>query len=64
MEMRSFWARHFLSPVEGTFYNSFSNLAYDLKPKIRKTDGSKAADLSDSWIGYYCESRNSNIIPH
>ncbi|KAJ6002861.1 hypothetical protein N7451_005408 [Penicillium sp. IBT 35674x] len=53
MEMRSFWARHLLSPVEGTFYNSFSSLAYDLKPKIRKTDGSNATDLSDSWIGYY-----------
>ncbi|KAJ5635405.1 uncharacterized protein N7484_008718 [Penicillium longicatenatum] len=51
--MRSFWARHLLSPTEGTFYDSFSNLAYDLKPKIRKTDGTKATDLSKSWIGYY-----------
>ncbi|KAJ6085917.1 hypothetical protein N7486_010198 [Penicillium sp. IBT 16267x] len=53
LEMRSFWTRHLLSSVEGTFYDSFSKLAYELKPKIRKTDGSKPTDLSNSWIGYY-----------
>ncbi|KAJ5745518.1 hypothetical protein N7520_010700 [Penicillium odoratum] len=53
LQMRNFWTRHLLSSAEGTFYNSFSNLADDLKPKGRKMDGSKSTHLSHSWIGYY-----------
>ncbi|KAJ5281381.1 hypothetical protein N7478_006753 [Penicillium angulare] len=53
LDFRNFWQRHLLNSTEGTFYESFSRLSKDLKPKARKTDGSHPMDLSKSWIGYY-----------
>ncbi|KAJ5113543.1 Major facilitator superfamily domain general substrate transporter [Penicillium angulare] len=53
MHFRNFWQRHLMNPTEATFYGSFSQLPKELKPKVRKTDGSNPKDLSKSWLGYY-----------
>lgn len=54
LDLRSFWQRHLLTRQEATFYESFSRLPSDMKPKMLQT-GPSVEKLSGSWLGYYCE---------
>lgn len=58
LDIRHFWQRHVLHPVELSFQESFSELPEDMKPKARKEIPSEASKLSPSWLGYYCEYTN------
>ncbi|KAJ5214583.1 hypothetical protein N7449_001752 [Penicillium cf. viridicatum] len=53
LDIRHFWQRHVLHPVELSFQESFSELPEDMKPKVRKEIPSEASKLSPSWLGYY-----------
>ena len=57
LHMRNFWQRHLLNMHEETFFESFSQLPMDLKPKLLRRHDVNSTGLSDSWIGYYCKSK-------
>lgn len=58
LHMRSFWQYH-LGKCEDTFHGSFSQIAENERPKMRKGNGMGGPILSTSWLGYYCMSSRS-----